>query len=206
MKKLKIILILLMGIILVGCTKDSIEVFRFVNHEIIIEVGQQTTIDLIYGEYATNSNVNFYIDQDDIISLEDNVVTGIAAGEVKITATIDYEKYAYMIVKVINTPISSMKINTPKNVNYVYANESLNLTVKVNPEKVSNEVTWSLENNTRNGKIIASISETGELKGLKGEQNDPNYPKEGVPIIVVATSKIDPIMSAKREIYVKYRP
>lgn len=206
MKKFKIIIILLMGIILVGCKNNNIEVFRFVNHEIEIEIGDQVALDLIYGEYSKSAEVHYTLDSDDIITLDGTIATGIAAGEVKITATIDYEKYAYMIVRVVNPLVYSMKMIAPDNRSSIFVNEQLQLSVSVVPNTISKDVVWSLENNIRDDQEIAKITEDGKLTGLKGEQTDIDYRKGGVPIIVVATSKADPLMSVKKEIFVKYRP
>ena len=112
MKKIKLILLLVLGLILAGCAKSNIEVFRFVNHEIEITVGEEAILELIYGEYDEDSVVLYeFEDKEGVISLDGNVVTGLKVGEVTIRATIDQVKYDEVIVRVVQEQISSMKIN-----------------------------------------------------------------------------------------------
>lgn len=78
MKKIKLILLLVLGLILAGCAKSNIEVFRFVNHEIEITVGEEAILELIYGEYDEDSVVLYeFEDKEGVISLDGNVVTGL---------------------------------------------------------------------------------------------------------------------------------
>ena len=193
MKKIKLILLLVLGLILAGCAKSNIEVFRFVNHEIEITVGEETILELIYGEYDEDSVVLYeFEDKEGVISLDGNVVTGLKVGEVTIRATIDQVKYDEVIVRVVQEQISSMKINAESN--YFPEEGSIQLSVSVLPDYLPTDVDWSIENPGN----IAEIDDEGLLT-----INDASNPAK---IIVVAKSKYDKTITCKKAFYVKYPP
>lgn len=202
-KKLNMLFIIILGAFLVGCKTTNIDVFRFVNHEMTIQVGESHVLNLIYGEYKEDSTVLFSLSEDGIISLDENTATGLKAGEVTVTATIDGIKTTKIILHVVNEPISSMSITGP---NQVQVGSSIQLSASVLPDHLSNEVTWSIEDSTQSKASAASISPTGLLTGIAGAQTKAEHTAGGAKIIVVATSNIDPIMSVKKIVYVKYVP
>lgn len=202
MKKLQILLLVALTIILAGCSRKNLEVFRFVNHEINIYVGKQEAIDLVYGEYKKDSEVIYTFSEEGIIELNDNLVTALMVGRVEIAATIDNKKFAKMIVNVIPEPIASMKINSPDT---VIVGQTINFTVSVLPSHLSNEVIWSIETSPNsNSAQLVQVGNNATLKGLIGEKNASEFNDGGAKVTVIATSVYDPTMSAKKDIRVKY--
>jgi len=198
MKRIKMFILLFFSIALVGCAQSNIEVFRFVNHEIEIKVGEEAILNLIYGEYSEDSEVQYTLsddNDDDIVELNDGVVIGLQVGEVTIRATIDGIKEARMIVRVLQEEITYMKINAD---NDHFENEgSMQLSVDVYPSHLSNDVIWEIEENEAN-ENIAEISEDGLLT-VKNVS-------EPAKIVVVAKSNFDPKILCKKAFYVKYLP
>ncbi|MGD9605142.1 MAG: Ig-like domain-containing protein [Bacilli bacterium] len=203
MKKFNILVITILGILLVGCKATDIDVFRFVNHEITIQVGDDAVLNLIYGEYDEDEVVIYTLSEEGIITLNDNTATGIAAGEVTVTATIDGIKTTKIIVTVVNEPINSMSITS---LNNVLVGSTIQLTVSVLPSHLSNEVTWAIEDSEQSDINAATISQSGVLTGVIGAETKEELTAGGKKIIVVATSKVDSTMSVKKTIFVKYAP
>lgn len=203
MKKINLFLIFILGFLLIGCKATDIDVFRFVNHEITIQVGDDAVLNLIYGEYDEDEEVIYTLSKEGIITLSGNTATAISAGEVTVTATIDGIKTTKIIVTVINEPINSMSITSASN---VMVGSSIQLSVSVLPSHLSNEVTWSIEDSAQSNKNAATISTSGLLTGAIGATTKAELTAGGKRIIVVATSKVDPSMNVKKTIFVKYQP
>ncbi|HOH17703.1 MAG TPA: Ig-like domain-containing protein [Bacilli bacterium] len=203
MKKLNIFLITILGFLLVGCKATDIDVFRFVNHEITIQVGDDAVLNLIYGEYDADDEVTYTLSKEGIIVLFRNTATGIAPGEVTVTATIDGIKKTNIIVTVINEPINSMSISSAA---FVTVGTPIQLAVSVLPSHLSNEVTWSIEDSVQSDVEAATVSPSGLLSGVIGATTKAELTAGGKQIVVVATSKVDPLMSVKKTILVKYQP
>lgn len=203
MKKINLLLIFILGFLLIGCKATDIDVFRFVNHEITIQVGDDAVLNLIYGEYDEDEEVIYTLSKEGIITLSGNTATAISAGEVTVTATIDGIKTTKIIVTVINEPINSMSITSASNVT---VGSSIQLSVSVLPSHLSNEVTWSIEDSAQSNQDAATISTSGLLTGVIGATTKAELTAGGKRIIVVATSKVDPSMNVKKTIFVKYQP
>lgn len=200
MKKIKIIYLFILSLVLIGCSSNvNIEIFRFVNHEIKIQVGETVNLDLILGEYPEDSKVIYTFDNDNIIDFENGVATGKAVGEVIVTATVDNIKFATTKVVVNKIPIDAMQIKVSKT--KMFVDEKLQFSVEVIPSDHSNEVTWSIDL----GNDVGEITQDGILSAKRGEENLDEYNAGGAKVRVVATSKEDPEMKAKIEILVQYR-
>lgn len=194
MKRIKLIYLLILGLILVGCSSGpSIEIFRFASHENTVQVGESVNLDLIMGEYPEDSEIEYEISADDIITFEDGVATGLQVGKVTVKATVDSVKYATTIVEVTREPMDGMRIIAPGDTNTITLNESLFLQVQVYPDKFANDVTWKIEI----GEDIAQITSGGLLRIFPGTNIN------GRRIRVVATSLVDPEMAAKRDFFVE---
>lgn len=209
MKKFKIAYLLLLLLVLIGCGKDNnIEIFRFVNHENKIQIGDTIYLQLIMGEYPADAKVTYLVSEEGIISIEDGFVTGLQVGEVTVRATVDNIKFATTKVIVEKEPIDGLQILTSKKNandnlpnNTIYIDNEFNLSVKIFPSHLSNEVTWSIEI----GEDVAVI-ENGVLKPLRGEKDSVEFGNGGAKVRVVATSVEDPTFSAKKDLYIRYRP
>lgn len=203
MKKLKIFYLLVLGLLLAGCTDaNKIEIFRFVNHENEIYVDDTIKLDLIYGEYSTDSKVTYTLSEEGIIELVGNEAKGLVAGEVQVTATIDNVKFARTTIIVRNRPLDGMQITSSKTTNIVYIGETVQFNIIVFPKEFLTTVTWSLEGK----KDAATIDQNGLFTPKIGEQTTAELNAGGVKITVVAKSKTDPNMIAKREVFIRYRP
>ena len=200
MKKFKIIYLFILSLVLIGCSNNvNIEIFRFVNHENTIQVGDTVNLDLILGEYPEGSEVTYVLSEDGIIEFENGVAKGLTVGEVVVTATVDNIKFATTKVIVIKVPIDAMQIIAPKT--KMFFDETIKFDVRVIPADHSNEVTWSIEI----GSDFASISEEGVLTAVRGEKDTAEYNAGGARVRVVATSKEDTDLKAKIDILVQYR-
>jgi alpha-amylase len=203
MKKLKIVFLMAISLFFAGCAKSDIDVFRFVNHELEIQVGDEVVLNLIYGEYDENDEVLYTFSEEGIISLEGKTATGIGVGEVTVTATIDGIKTTKVIITVINEPIDSMQMTCPDTIS---VGATAQLTVSVLPDHLSNEVTWSIEDSDQSKASAATISASGLLTGVAGARTQAEYNAGGAKIIVVAQSIADPTMMVKKIVYVQYLP
>ncbi len=200
MKRIKVLLLLVFMFLIVGCGTTNIEIFRFVSHENTIYIGQTINLDLIMGEYSEDAVVRYSFSKEGIIDFEDGVATGLAIGEVEITATVDNIKKAKTKVIVIKVPIDGMQILATKST--IFVDETLQLETKIFPSSFSNDVTWSIET----GEDVATISSTGLLTPLRGEKNSTELNAGGAKVRVVATSKEDSKVKVRRDFFVKYRP
>jgi hypothetical protein len=203
MKKIRIMLLLTAVLLAAGCAKSNIEVFRFVNQSVVIQNGQSEVLQLIFGEYNTDSEVTYTLSEQDIIILNGNTATAINPGEVTVTATIDNVKFARMYIKVINEPLSGMKINGP---DILTVGNSATLTVDVFPPYLQKDVVWSIEDSEFSDKTGATITANGVVTALRGADTAAEQNAEGVKVIVVATSIYDPTMSVKKLIKIQYKP
>lgn len=200
MKKFKIAYLLIFLFVLIGCgQRRNLEIFRFVNHEHQIQVGETINLQLIMGEYKDDAVVTYSFSEEGIIKFEDGFATGLKVGEVVVSATVDKVKYAYTRVIVTREPVDGLQIIAEKNT--IYVDEELPLDVKIFPEHFSNEVTWTIELGTD-----VAVIEDGILKPLRGENGLQEFNNGGARVRVVATSVEDDRVSAKRDFFVKYRP
>ena len=79
-----ICMMLLLGVTLIACNGDTIS---FAEPNVEIEVGEKYDLSPVLSK--TSLKINYTMDKDDVITIEGGKVTGVAAGIVKVTATID---------------------------------------------------------------------------------------------------------------------
>lgn len=201
MKKFKIIYLFILALLLVGCGNSvNIEIFRFVNHENNIQVGEEISLELIMGEYAEDAEVKYTISNPEIISFENGIAKGLAEGETEVKATVDNFKFATTKVIVTREPIDALQILSSKNI--IYIDETLQLDTKIYPSHFSKAVKWSIES----GSDVASISEAGLITPKRAEKDAAEFNAGGAKVRVVATSIEDETVMAKKDFYVKFRP
>ncbi|MFA7507760.1 MAG: hypothetical protein WCZ11_05955, partial [Bacilli bacterium] len=87
-----ICMMLLLGVTLIACNGESIS---FADQNIEIKVGDEYTLSPVLSQESLK--VNYTMDKDDIITIEDGKVTAIALGSVIVTATIDETKISASI-------------------------------------------------------------------------------------------------------------
>lgn len=196
MKKIRLILILIIGLFLVGCSGSTTEIFRFTSHEIEISVGEEEILTLIYGEYSKDSVVQYSLSKTGIVTLEDNIVTGVSVGVVEVIATIDNEKKAKLIIRVVQEDIVAMEILS--DTNYFPDTGSVQLLVNIVPDTIPAGVIWSLEDTDLENEDAVSISENGLLT-----VSDVSVKAK---IIVVATAVYDNNVKCKKAFYIKNQP
>ena len=200
MKKIKIIYLFLLALLLVGCGKSvNIEIFRFVNHENKIQVGEEVSLELIMGEYAEDSEVKYTLSNPDIISFENGIATGLKVGETVVKATVDNFKFATTKVIVTREPVDALQILSSTNI--IYIDQTLQLDTKIFPSHFSKAVTWSIEI----GDDVATISATGLITPKRAEKDAAEFNAGGAKVRVVATSVEDSTVVAKKDFYVKNR-
>ena len=79
-----ICMMLLLGVTLIACNGDTIS---FAEPNVEIEVGEKYDLSPVLSK--TSLKINYTMDKNDVITIEGGKVTGVAAGIVKVTATID---------------------------------------------------------------------------------------------------------------------
>ena len=87
-----ICMMLLLGVTLIACNGESIS---FADQNIEIKVGDEYTLSPVLSQESLK--VNYTMDKDDIITIEDGKVTAIALGSVIVTASIDETKISASI-------------------------------------------------------------------------------------------------------------
>lgn len=211
MKKFKIVYLFIFLFVLIGCSSNTnIEIFRFVNHENTIQLGEKINLQLIMGEYPEDANVKYSFSEEGVIEFTNGVAEGKKVGEVVVTATVDNVKFASTKVIVTREPVDGLQILAEKvgadesdntDENTIYVDQSFKLSAKIYPDHFSNEVTWSIEL----GSDVAVITEEGELIPQRGENGIKEFNEGGALVRVVATSKEDSSFTAKRDFRIKYR-
>lgn len=201
MKKFKIVYLFILALLLVGCGNSvNIEIFRFVNHENTIQVGEEISLELIMGEYADDAEVKYTISKPEIISFENGIAKGLQVGETEVKATVDNSKFATTKVIVTREPVDALQILSDKNI--IYLDETLQLDTKIFPSHFSKAVKWSIEF----GDDVVFISDTGLITPRRGEKDAAEFNAGGAKVRVVATSKEDSTVMAKKDFYVRHRP
>ena len=122
---------------------------------VILKIGETTTLTAtITPDNATNKNVTWSSENEDIASANNGIVTAIGAGETTITATTeDGEKTAECVVTVIEEsdpepeeiPVESVELDVQNVI--LKIGETTTLTATITPDNATNKnVTWSSEN------------------------------------------------------------
>src|SRR5690606_35978617 len=111
MKKFKIVYLFIFLFVLIGCSSNTnIEIFRFVNHENTIQLGEKINLQLIMGEYPEDANVKYSFSEEGVIEFTNGVAEGKKVGEVVVTATVDNVKFASTKVIVTREPVDGLQI------------------------------------------------------------------------------------------------
>ena len=122
---------------------------------VTLKIGETTTLTAtIIPDNATNKNVTWSSENEDIASANNGIVTAIGAGETTITATTeDGEKTAECVVTVIEEsdpepeeiPVESVELDVQNVI--LKIGETTTLTATITPDNATNKnVTWSSEN------------------------------------------------------------
>ena len=203
MKKIKIIYLFIFFFLLVGCMGEkNIEIFRFVNLENEIHVGESVNLQILLGQYPEDSKITYTLSQKDVIEFEDGVATGVKAGEVDVRATVDNKVFATTKVIVKKVEVDGLQILSTTNI--VLVNESIQLDTRVFPDSFSKAVKWSIEKVNGEDNDAAEISTSGLLTGKYGERDEDEYAEGGVRVRVVATLLEDEKIVAKKDFYIRH--
>jgi len=208
MKKLRVLCLFILLLLIVGCDFNrNVEIFRFVNYENEIEIGETIYLQLLMGDYKEDAQVKYSVSTEGIVSIKDGFATGLNEGEVTIKATVDNVKFAYTKITVKKPAINGLKINATKKYednlleNTIYVDNEITLSTIIYPTTFNNEVTWSIEFGSDVAKIVDNV-----LIPLRGENSLAEYQNGGAKVRVVATAVEDGKTMAKRDFYIKYRP
>ena len=89
MKKLYTLIILLIGLILVGCTvrpsDTKLESIQVNKENITLFIGESTAIEYEFVPNSISEEVTWNIENDDIVEVNDNIVTALNYGETSIS-------------------------------------------------------------------------------------------------------------------------
>ncbi len=149
------------------------------NNVTIKEEERYTLKASILPENATNKNVNWVIEDEDVASIEDGLIIGIKEGTTKITAITEdgeFEAYCTLVVEkkaTLDDRVAVTGVKTDKTKIELEVGSSTTIVATVQPENATNKnVTWK-----SNDESIASVSEKGIVTAKK----------EGKTTVVVIT-------------------
>ena len=172
-----------------GCAKtNERDVFRFEAHQLELGLNESIELKLIMGSISEDEEIEYTLSEEGIITLEDNIATGINIGLVKVTAKVKNNPTTKATVEITvkDEKLSALKINGDSSVEVT---GSLTLSVETIPSNISNEVVWS-----SNNEEIAKVDQNGKVTTYKPGK-----------VSIKATSKYDPTLSALKEIDVLYK-
>lgn len=188
-KRIALFLIFAIALILTGCAKtNERDVFRFEAHQLELGLNESIELKLIMGSISEDEEIEYTLSEEGIITLEDNIATGINVGLVKVTAKVKNNPTTKATVEITvkDEKLSALKINGDSSVEVT---GSLTLSVETIPSNISNEVVWSSSNEE-----IAKVDQNGKVTTYKPGK-----------VSIKATSKYDPTLSALKEIDVLYK-
>ncbi len=87
-----ICMMLLLGVTLIACNGETIS---FAEPNVEIEVGEEFNLSPVLSK--TSLKINYTMDKEDIVTIENGKVKGVAVGVVKVTATIDETEISAII-------------------------------------------------------------------------------------------------------------
>lgn len=106
-----ICMMLLLGVTLIACNGDTIS---FAEPNVQIEVGEEVDLSPVLSK--TSLKINYTMDKDDIITIENGKVKGVAVGSAKVTATIDGTTVsASVTITVVEKQVESPTISFSEN-------------------------------------------------------------------------------------------
>lgn len=122
--------------------------------------GNETLIPTITPENATNKNLTWTSDAENIATVDTTgKVTAVAPGTANITVTTEDGGFTATCAVTVNQPVTGVKLDTTEL--SLYTGESETLTAKVEPADATNQdVTWSSNNNA-----VATV-ENGTVKAV----------------------------------------
>ena len=104
MKKLYTLIFLLIGLILVGCTvtptDTKLESIQVNKENITLFIGESTTIEYEFVPNSISEEVTWNIENDDIVEVNDNIVTALNYGETSITIISSSNEEIKTIIKI----------------------------------------------------------------------------------------------------------
>ncbi len=158
MKEKRFILMFLFFFMLflcVGCGENLTPTLEVANKEVELLVGETKEINFKVENVSGTDLIEYEIENNGIISINDDIITAISVGETKVTLRLkDYKDIsAEMIVKVVNK--GELTITGETNVN---VNEKIKL--NINKVNLDGEVVWSSSDPS------IAIVENGEVTGV----------------------------------------
>lgn len=180
-------LLAVLGILIfvTGCKRSITRVqIMFTNQTEEIAIGQE--LRLIPSIYGGSGTLVFESDDEEIVSVLEDVVTGVAEGSATVTAYFKEDKTIFDTVEIVVTPLAGTSIRINANGNVLVKDEVLELTALVVPSYSSQEVTWSSSNEE-----VATVNASGKVTGV-AEGN----------VTISATSVADTTLVAKYNIKV----
>lgn len=188
MKKKIIGLFLFLALFLTGCAKNQTQdVFRFETHQLDMLIGEEVSIELIYGSVSKTAEISYVVSDDSIVKFENGKITALKVGTAKITAKVKNSSTtkASVNITVSDISLSSLKIN---GIDSLLIGESNVFTASVTPSFITNSVTWKSSDPS-----IATVDQNGKVVAVNA----------GV-VNITATSKYDTTIIAVKKVEVKY--
>lgn len=186
MKRIWFLLAVLALLIFVtGCKRSVTRVqIMFPNQTEEIAIGQE--LRLIPAIYGGSGTLVFESDDEEIVSVLGDTITGEAEGSATITAYFKDDKTIFDTVEIIVTSLAGTSIRINANSNILINGDTIQLAALVVPSYSSQEVTWSTSNEE-----VATVDESGKVTGIS----------EG-SVVISATSVIDTSLVASYTIQV----
>lgn len=159
-----------------GCQPSEIAVegLTIDKTELTVEIGQSATLTAtVQPANATNKEITWSIDNASIASVNNGVVTAIAAGSAKVIAKCQ-SFYAVCHLTVPSNEIAVQGISLDKTSLALKVGESATLTATVEPANATNkEVTWSIDNakvaSINNGVVTALAAGSAKITAKAGQ-------------------------------------
>jgi uncharacterized protein YjdB len=133
----------------------------------MIKVGDSLTINYtIVPENATNKNVTYTSDNNDVVSINKGIIIGKKNGMANITVkTVDGEYSAIFKVTVSSSTVNVTGISAVINNNKITVGQTAKITTKITPNNASNKSVTYKSNNTAVATVDANGNVTGKSAG-----------------------------------------
>lgn len=110
-----------------------------------------------------DKTVTWSSENEDVATVENGVVTAVGAGTTTVTATVG--KYTAACEVTVLSPLESISVETDGKTDSLEVGDTVNLTVKYNPEDTTDDktVTWTTSDDT-----VATVDENGVVTAVGG--------------------------------------
>ena len=151
---------------LVHVREVTLEGIELDKSEITMNKGEESeALKVSYNPEDTTDDktVTWSSENEDVATVENGVVTAVGAGTTTVTATVG--KYTAACEVTVLSPLESISVETDGKTDSLEVGDTVNLTVKYNPEDTTDDktVTWTTSDDT-----VATVDENGVVTAVGG--------------------------------------